>query len=469
MGTLRTACVAMVGLALFGAFAAPGDELRRRGIIGAHLGPLTAELRERHGLPADAEGAFVMGVTPNGAAAAAGVKAGDLIQAIGDVATPNQSTFSAAMRAYYAGDAVPLKIRRGDQALTIDVKLVPMPRETSESFDIVYGHVVSGGNKLRTIITRPRAAPTTSPADAPTPEPRRPGLLFIQGLSCGPVDGVPLYQNFLYELTRRGVITMRVEKPGAGDSEGGPCSEINFQQELDGYRQALRALKQLDDVDPARVFIFGHSMGGIMGPLLAAEEPVRGVAVYGTGFKTWLEYCLENTRRQAVLGGMDYEQVEALLRNETLFDAEFLVARKSPREIREQHPDLRAYLDELVQADTYMFGRHYTFFQQLQDVKLAEAWGRVGCDVLAIWGTSDFVTCEEDHEAIADAANRRAPGAGRYVRLPGTDHGFARNASPEESLRAGMQGEYSIAVTDTLVAWVLEVAGRPARAAVQEK
>ncbi len=461
MDSWRTACIAMVGLAVFGALASPGDELRRRGMIGAHLGPSTAELRERHGLPADAEGAFVMGTTPSGAAAAAGVKVGDLIQAVGDVATPNQSAFSVAMRAYYAGDTVPLKIRRGEQVLTIEVKLVAMPRETSESFDIIYGHVVSGSNKLRTIVTRPRAGPTTSPADAPAP--KRPGLLFIQGLSCGSIDGVPLYQNFLYELTRRGVVTMRVEKPGAGDSEGGPCSEIDFHQELDGYRQALRALKQLDGVDPERVFIFGHSMGGIMGPLLAAEEPVRGVAVFGTGFKTWLEYCLENTRRQAVLGGMDYEQVEALLRTETRFDAEFLVARKSPREIRAQHPDLRAYLDELVQEDTYIFGRHYTFFQQLQDVKLAEAWGRAGCDVLAIWGTSDFVTCAEDHEAIADAANRRAPGAGRFVRLPGTDHGFARNATPGDSLRAGMQGEYSIAVTDTLVAWVLEIAERPTR------
>ena len=45
------------------------------------------------------------------------------------------------------------------------------------------------------------------------------------------------------------------------------------------------------------MFIFGHSMGGVFGPILASEIPIRGIAVYGTVAKTWTEYCLENWRR----------------------------------------------------------------------------------------------------------------------------------------------------------------------------
>ena len=95
-----------------------------------------------------------------------------------------------------------------------------------------------------------------------------------------------------------GYVTMRVDKPGCGDSEGGPWPEIDFQAELDGYGQGLKALKAYSFVDPDKVFIFGHSMGGVMGPLLAAETKVKGVAVYGTVFRTWFEYQVENVRRQ---------------------------------------------------------------------------------------------------------------------------------------------------------------------------
>ena len=50
---------------------------------------------------------------------------------------------------------------------------------------------------------------------------------------------------------------------------------MDFETELDGYRQALMALKGLEFVDPNKVIIFGHSMGGVMGPLLG-RDPGQG-------------------------------------------------------------------------------------------------------------------------------------------------------------------------------------------------
>lgn len=61
-------------------------------------------------------------------------------------------------------------------------------------------------------------------------------------------------------------MTLRIEKPGVGDSEGGPFAELDFTTELDIYRQALKQLKEQPEVDAEHVFIFGHSMGGAFGP-----------------------------------------------------------------------------------------------------------------------------------------------------------------------------------------------------------
>src|SRR5262249_56915728 len=110
-------------------------------------------------------------------------------------------------------------------------------------------------------------------------------LLLQGGHTCFSIDnpvGTPFGFTWVARsLARHGYVTMRVERPGCGDSEGGPLRDVDFDTELDGYKEALRALKQLDFVDAANVFLFGHSQGGINAPLMALEIPVRGIAVFG--------------------------------------------------------------------------------------------------------------------------------------------------------------------------------------------
>ena len=60
---------------------------------------------------------------------------------------------------------------------------------------------------------------------------------------------------------------------------------------------------RMPSIDQDKILIFGHSMGGCEGPIIATEFPVKGIAVYGTVTRTWHEYMLENLRRQAPLAG----------------------------------------------------------------------------------------------------------------------------------------------------------------------
>ena len=83
-------------------------------------------------------------------------------------------------------------------------------------------------------------------------------------------------------IATRGYVTMRVEKSGVGDSEGPPCGEIGYSQELEGYGAALAALKRHPSVDSDKVYLLGISLGGVFAPVLAGGNPVRGIIVYGT-------------------------------------------------------------------------------------------------------------------------------------------------------------------------------------------
>jgi hypothetical protein len=204
-------------------------------------------------------------------------------------------------------------------------------------------------------------------------------------------------------------------------------------------------------------------MGGVFGPMIAAEEPVRGVAVYGTLVKTWLEYLAENSRRQATLAGADHVMYDQQARGLELFHHLMHIDKKSPEAIFSAHPELRERLSEelMLDGDSF-FGRHYTFFQQLHDVSLTEHWSKLDCHVLAMWGVAEFVTGRDDHEQIAAIVNERHPGKGRFLAVPDSDHGFNRAATPQEALSAttssapGSPSRFNPAFLQTLTQWMIE-------------
>ena len=128
------------------------DDFARRYVDGREPYPWPEALRtiglriERDSVPrlgvsttGDAAGAVrVTEVTPGGAAALAGVRAGDVILRVGDIDV-SDADFGAKFRASYAGRGtgapLPMVVRRGEQTLTLAARLVyapGMPRITED-------------------------------------------------------------------------------------------------------------------------------------------------------------------------------------------------------------------------------------------------------------------------------------------------------------------------------------------------
>jgi pimeloyl-ACP methyl ester carboxylesterase len=306
---------------------------------------------------------------------------------------------------------------------------------------------------LRTIVTTPKAGG------------KHPALFVIQGVGLfsvdNPVGPLSSYRTIVDTFSRHGFVTLRVDKPGCGDSEGGPARDVDFDTELDGYRQSLKMLKSRSDVDADRVFVLGHSMGGVMAPLLAAEIPVRGIIVYGTIARTWTEYMLENTRRQMALADADPSTIDRQLRDDAALLTYLYAEKLPPKEIAARHPRLREGLAQTITDDRYFVDRSLTFFQQLADKNLGAAWESFQGDVLAIWGKADFVSNEDDHALIARIVNRDHAGHGTFFAMDGIDHGFNRAASQRESFargRSGEAGEFNPAILEACRSWSEKIA-----------
>jgi uncharacterized protein len=436
----RLVCVA---LWLSGAAFAAAD-LPRKAQFGVQMEPV-------------AEGVKVLRVSPGLSAAAMGLRQGDVIVALDGAQTSRMQEVAVWIGTKGHGDLGRVAVLRDGQRIELQGKAVERSRETSPHYRVHYGQVASERGRLRTLVTTP------TPATAG----KQPALLFIQGVTLSSVD-FPLtdanaYAQIVGAFARAGFITMRVDKPGVGDSEGGPAAAVDFNQELDGYRQALKALIARPDVDPQRVFIFGHSMGGLWGPVLAGEfKSLRGLVVSGTVFRTWMEYTLENGRRQLILAGRKPDAVHRELAQLAPVMTAYLHERLTPAQIVARDPSLKAAVDENFEGGVTHGDRALAFWQQVNDLNLPDAWNQIDAQVLALWGRSDFIASGLDHELITAHLNARKPGSAQALELPNSDHAFLDTASQADSFEHW--GKPGKAVNRNVIAalneWIKPLAGR---------
>ena len=349
-------------------------------------------------------------VVPNAPAATAGILAGDTISSVAGKPVPTFETLRSVMRGLEGGQAIKVEILRDRVKRTIEVQLAEL-REQVAGSKLRYGSVdVPKGYRLRTIVTVPEN-------ESRKRDGRYPAFLYVQGMVSDSIDrpDVPdaVDTRVVHTMADQGFVTMRVDRPGLGDSEGPPCSEIGFQEELEGYLAALNDLAQQPEVDPSRIYVFGHSMGGVMAPFLAKEGKVRGSIVYGTILRTWFEYQLENVRRQSELAGASPADVAEAVQQQARESAMILIEKKTLGDVWKRWPELRREPQGLMLDENHMSTRHMRYFHELQDINIARAWRDSEGAFLGIWGEYDWIASREDHERIAAIVNARQAQIGR--------------------------------------------------------
>jgi pimeloyl-ACP methyl ester carboxylesterase len=323
------------------------------------------------------------------------------------------------------------------------------PRESYPNVDVIYDSVMApDGKRLRTIITKPRAAKGKLP------------VIFVAGwLSCDSVEA-PADTKDESGLVFRGLAQLpefalfRVEKQGVGDSEG-ICGETDFNSELAGYRAAFRALQNYDFIDPHRVYILGISNGGGFEPLVpesdAEQAQVRGYISVGGWVKTWFEHMLEIERRRFGLMGKSPGEVNDRMKGVATLYHEWLIRGRSVDDILKEQPQLADVWPE-GKDHAHLYGRPLAFYQQLQILNLAAAWSRVKVSTYVLRGAFDWIMTREDSELIAAFVNRNGDLASFYE-IPNTGHTFQHYLSLTDAFK-GKHAAFDPKMIGLLADWL---------------
>ncbi|MCD4791351.1 MAG: PDZ domain-containing protein [Bacteroidales bacterium] len=326
------------------------------------------------------------------------------------------------------GDEVSFKIIRKGKVKEITGIYPSFPYEKSETHEIIYDKFEFDDGFIRVIIDKPKG------------QGKLPAILFIQGYTCSSIDNVGdkhPYIQLVKGLCDKGYVVMRIEKPGIGDCNNiSKCNDIGFQTEVDAFSWGLQKLKSYDFVDTSKVFIWGHSLGGIVAPIIANQEKVKGIIVYGTTIKPWREYLVEMFRVQNPLLGTDYVENENNMLNYYKIIHSLFIDKNKPSVIA-MDTALSTIFKELMYYDDEerIWGRNYKAFVQIDDYNLTEYWSKTDANVLVFWADADIEAFSRyDHETIVDVVNHYHPDNATFIQLKNTTHAFAKVKSMQHGI-----------------------------------
>ena len=268
---------------------------------------------------------------------------------------------------------------------------------------------------------------------------RVPAVVLISGSGLQDRDGaIPIVPGYAFlrqiadSLGRHGIAVLRLDDRGWGAS-GGDVSTATTEVLATDTRAAVEWLRARAEIDPARIGLVGHSEGGIIAPMLAADDGrIAAVALLAgqgwTGRRT-SDYQL----RRAWTGmGMSQAQMDSMKRvNDPLRE-----------QAAAQVPWVRFWMD----------------FDPAPTLR------RVRVPALVLQGGTDWQVAPEQADAIA-AALREGGNRDVTVRVfPGLNHLFLMDpaGTPDASTYATLPSkQVPPEVLGTLADWIVERLTRP--------
>ena len=247
------------------------------------------------------------------------------------------------------------------------------------------------------------------------------------------------FRDLAWGLASRGIGVLRYEKRTRAHGAAFEAGPVTVEQEvIEDAVAALSLARSHPRVDPERVVLLGHSLGGMLAPEIALRDgKTAGVVLLAGANRTLAEMLEEQLTYIASLPESAAPEVQAQLRA-VLDTARLLRAHALA-------PDVRA------------IGAPASYVYDLDARKPLESVQRLTVPILVLQGGRDYQVTEVDLERWKGALSSQ--GRSTFRLYADLNHLFIRGigkATPEEYARPG---NVDVRVIDDITSWIQGTVG----------
>ncbi len=326
------------------------------------------------------------------------------------------------------GTTYPLKIRKN-----LNYKPRVFRQEPQAPFPYKAEEVLYENKKAKTFIGGTLTVPDE-------PDKKFPAILLISGSGNQDRDeNVAGHKPFLViadHLSRRGFAVLRVDDRGVGASSGNPQISTTADFVTD-VKASVNYLKSHAAVDPDKVFLVGHSEGGLIAIITAADlkKDLAGIVLLAAPGVPMHELLLRQSADIIRQRGMEEEYIKAASDFNRIFYKAMLADKKNKLTVATLYQKMSPLLSALPEAAKEALEMSNAGLMQ-QCYALMMPWMRylvkidpkpylkkVKCSVLAVNGSQDIqVAAGPNLEAIRINLQRNKDIT--YSEIPGLNHFF---------------------------------------------
>ena len=245
------------------------------------------------------------------------------------------------------------------------------------------------------------------------------------------------YRDIAWGLSKAGIVTLRYDKRGIGNStgEGADYPEPSLRD----LRAAVAFLRGNPSVDPDRIALVGHSVGGLWALMEAAEDPeIAALCLMATPAKPMGEVIVEQIEALGTLAGANETEIETTVAQQRALYSQLRSGQIDPASFPEPTRSSLEYLKAIL------------------DLSGADYAKQIACPALILQGDKDLFTvipseAELLKEAFVEGGNDRV----EMVVFPDLDHLFRPTpGQPSVDLYFEDRGPIDPEVVTTIVGWM---------------
>jgi dienelactone hydrolase len=267
-----------------------------------------------------------------------------------------------------------------------------------------------------------------------------PALVLVHG--SGPNDrdesvgGVKVFRDLAEGLASSGIAVLRYEKRTRAHPEAFMGRFTVDDETVDDALAAAALLRSRPDIDRARVFVLGHSLGGMMAPRIGARDPgLAGLVILAGSTRPLEEAMLDQVRWLSAHAGADSAQAAAQL---------------APIKAAAERVRALTAADSL--STERVMGAPTSYWMDLRSYRPAEVARSLRMPLLILQGERDYQV------TMADFAGWRATLDGRagvtFRTYPALNHLFVAGQGPSLPAEYAAPNHVAAEVVMDIARWI---------------